>query len=91
MEVLLIRLMVSLVSLSGCLWHLSDISKIYFNYETNVNVNFEREIMVSIPGVTICINVSHTIREDYIKEKYTLLKEIPEESKVSQTNPFILS
>ena len=73
-EILLIRAIVCVISLSGCIWHLSDISNIYFSYETDVSVNFEREVMVQIPGVTICINSSLAVREDYFIKKQLQVK-----------------
>jgi len=69
-EILVIRTIVCLFSLSGCIWHLTDISSIYFSYETDVNVDFEREAMVQIPGVSICINSTLTAREDYLVHKF---------------------
>jgi hypothetical protein len=69
-EIIIIRAIVCLISLTGCIWHLTDISKIYFSYETDVNVDFEREVMVQIPGMTVCINASLAAREDYIISKY---------------------
>lgn len=56
---------VSIVSLFGCIWHLSDVSGIYFAYDTTINVNFEREIMVELPGITICTDVSWTFAKQY--------------------------
>lgn len=58
MEILLIRAIVFAVSLSGCFWHLIDVSRIYHSGETNVLVNFERDVMVPLPAVTICIDAS---------------------------------
>lgn len=69
-EIFVIRAIVCIMSMSGCIWHLTDISSIYFSYETDVNVDFEREVMVQIPGVTICINSSLTVREDYITSRF---------------------
>lgn len=61
---------VSIISLSGCLLHLTDVSSIYFSYETNVNVDFERENMVEIPGVTICTNSTFTLSNEFIDKNY---------------------
>lgn len=70
-EMIFIRAAVCLVSLTGCLWHLMDISNIYFSYATNVNVDFERNPVVEIPGVTICTNVSLAINQGYMRSKYS--------------------
>lgn len=69
-EALFIRIVVAVISLTGCLWHLADISGIYFRYETDVHVNFEREAMVQLPGVTVCLNSSLTVREDFIASRF---------------------
>lgn len=89
-EILLIRTVVSLISLFGCMWHLSDISRIYFSYETTVNVNFEQDSMVPIPGVTVCVNVSKTIREEYFYQRFPHLRGLTD-AKVFSEPSHILS
>ena len=69
--------LIFLISLVGCLWQLTDMSNIYFSYETNVNVKFERETMVQIPGITICTNLSLTVNEDYMLDRYPQLRRVP--------------
>lgn len=69
-EVFIIRMIIGLISFIGCVWHVSDVSGIYFSYETDVNVYFERETMVQIPGVTLCMNSSLLVREDYIVKRF---------------------
>lgn len=81
-EIIMIRAIVAIISLSGCIWHLADISTIYFSYETNVNVRFEHEVPVRVPGVTICTNASLTIREDYMLERYPQLRATLQDDKV---------
>ncbi|OTF75638.1 degenerin-like protein [Euroglyphus maynei] len=69
----------SLIAFLGCVWQLIDVSRIYFAYDTNVNVMFEREIKVEIPGVTICANLGMIANEDYLRENYrSRLESMPE-------------
>lgn len=82
-EIIFIRAFVAVISLLGCIWHLADISTIYFSYDTNVNVRFEHEVPVRVPGVTICTNASLTIREDYMAERYPQLRAALRDRQVS--------
>lgn len=56
--------------LLGCIWHVYDISSIYFSYSTTVSVKFEREVRVELPAVTICTNTSYVTRHDYMKRRF---------------------
>ncbi len=69
-EILIIRVVICLVSLAGCVWHVSDISQIYFSYKTNVNVRFEREVMIQMPAITLCTNTSFVARQQYLMQKF---------------------
>ena len=69
--------LIFLISLVGCLLQLTDVSSIYFAYDTTVNVNFENEIVVQIPGITICTNLSLTVNEDYMLDRYPQLRQVP--------------
>nr|XP_027199509.1 uncharacterized protein LOC113793650 [Dermatophagoides pteronyssinus] len=60
----------SLIAFLGCVWQLIDVSRIYFAYDTNVNVMFEREVKVEIPGITVCANLGMIANEDYLLEHY---------------------
>lgn len=69
----------SLIAFLGCVWQLIDVSRIYFAYDTNVNVMFIREIKVEIPGVTICANLGMIANETYLQEHYrSRLESMPE-------------
>lgn len=81
-EIISIRTFVAIVSLFGCIWQSVDISNIYFSYDTNVNVRFEHEVPVQVPGVTICANVRPMIREDYMIKRYPQLVDILKENQV---------
>ncbi|XP_046912658.2 uncharacterized protein LOC124493606 [Dermatophagoides farinae] len=61
----------SLLAVLGCVWQLIDVSRIYFAYDTNVNVMFERETAVEIPGVTICMDLFKVANEEYLEEHYS--------------------
>ena len=54
----------------GCVYQVLDISYLYFNYKTNVNVRLERESIVEIPALSICTNVTQTIKIDYLLERF---------------------
>ena len=45
-----------------------DISSIYFAYKTNVNVQFEREVKVQMPAVTICANTSYLTKPEFMNQ-----------------------
>ena len=69
-EVLIIRIVFCVISLMGCVWHVIDISHIYFSYETTVNVQFKREVVVEMPAITLCTNISYVTRYEYLKDRY---------------------
>ena len=47
-----------------------DISKLYFSYKTNVNIQFETEARVELPGVTLCTNTSYVIESEYLRQSF---------------------
>jgi hypothetical protein len=67
-----IYLLFCLILLAGCIWHVLGVSRLYFEYKTNVNVRFERERLVQMPAITICSNVTQTIRRDYLMKRFPL-------------------
>lgn len=69
----------SLLALFGCLCHLIAVSRIYFAYNTDMNVIFKRETKIDIPAITICSNISKMANEVYLLGKYsTKLKQMNE-------------
>ncbi|XP_027199513.2 uncharacterized protein LOC113793653 [Dermatophagoides pteronyssinus] len=61
----------SFIAVLGCAWQLIDVSRIYFAYDTNVNVMFERETKVEIPAITICMDLFKVANDEYIEENYS--------------------
>ena len=59
-----------LVLLIGCVYQVLDISYLYFQYKTNINVRLVKESVVEMPALTICTNVSQTIRSDYLMNRF---------------------
>src|SRR5689334_15382699 len=54
----------------GCVYQVLDISYLYFNYKTVVNVRLGRESIVEIPALSVCTNVSQIIKTDYLEERF---------------------
>ena len=69
-EKLVIRILFCLVSLMGCVWQVLDISGVYFAYETTVSVQFKREVIVEMPALTICTNISYAANTTYLRHRY---------------------
>lgn len=61
----------SLLALFGCFCHLIAVSRIYFAYNTNMNVIFERETKIDLPAITICTNITKLANENYLLKKYS--------------------
>ncbi|CAG2104717.1 unnamed protein product, partial [Medioppia subpectinata] len=65
-----VRAIVCLALLMGCIWHIVDISVIYFRYETTVSIVLDRAQLIELPAITICTNVSHVIDTEYLRHRY---------------------
>ncbi|CAG2103926.1 unnamed protein product [Medioppia subpectinata] len=67
---LVVRAIVCLALLIGCIWHIVNVSVIYFRYETTVSVVLEKAQVIELPSFTICTNVSYAIDADYLRHRY---------------------
>ncbi len=67
---LLFRIFFGIICISGCLFQISRISKIYFSYDTTTVVRYEFEKMVSLPGITICFKKEYILRKQNIIQKF---------------------
>ncbi|CAG2105146.1 unnamed protein product [Medioppia subpectinata] len=65
-----VRAIVCLALLIGCIWHIVDISVIYFRYETTVSTVLDIAQVVELPAITICTNVSYVVDADYLRYRY---------------------
>ncbi len=57
----LYRTIYILFCLTGCLWHISSISSVYLEYETDVNVVMNTNSLIYIPMITICYQLRNIL------------------------------
>ncbi|CAG2108183.1 unnamed protein product, partial [Medioppia subpectinata] len=67
---LVVRAIVCLALLIGCIWHIVNVSVIYFRYETTVSVVLKKAQVVELPSFTICTNISYAVDADYLRHRY---------------------
>jgi hypothetical protein len=66
----LFRIIFGIICISGCLFQIANISKIYFSYDTTTVVEYEFEKMVSLPAITICFKKEYILRKQNIIRKF---------------------
>jgi hypothetical protein len=63
----IVRYIFAAICLAGCLFQIYKISAIYFLYETSTDVRFDNEVIISLPGLTICASKHYFVREEILK------------------------
>lgn len=56
--------------LSGCMFQIYETSKIYFSYETTTKLEYDNEVKISLPAITICGLKQFYIRPEYMRQIY---------------------
>ena len=59
------RYIFSVFCLIGCFYQVYCICEIYLSYETSTDVRYEKEISVSLPGITTCSSKSYFINDKF--------------------------
>ncbi|CAG2103925.1 unnamed protein product [Medioppia subpectinata] len=78
------RAIVCLALLIGCIWHIVDISVIYFRYETTVSTVLETAQVIELPAITLCTRVHYVTDWEYLRRRYpndTALANITDQNK----------
>src|SRR6266496_2300058 len=58
----LLHILFCMFCLCCCLWHISSVCKLYFNYETTVTVTFGEQNEMELPATTVCIPHMYAVR-----------------------------
>ncbi len=54
--------------MTGCLFQIYKISKIYFLYETVTEVRYGSEDNISLPAITVCTSKLFFVKQEYLSK-----------------------
>jgi hypothetical protein len=63
----IVRYILAGICLTGCLFQIYRISAIYFLFETTNDVRFDKEVIISLPALTIYASKHYFVRQEIFK------------------------
>jgi hypothetical protein len=64
----IIRFIFAAICVTGCLFQIYKMSKIYFLYETVTEVRYGTEDNISLTAITVCASKLFFVKEEYLSK-----------------------
>ncbi|XP_015789667.1 uncharacterized protein LOC107366554 [Tetranychus urticae] len=70
----------------GLVWQVSSISKVYFNYETQVDISIGVSTKIAMPGLTVCLEIDQLSFGNATRQDIEIAAQFLSQSSVSSLN-----
>src|SRR6266487_4422975 len=63
------NIIITIICSIGCIWHIYDISEVYFSFPTTTSVEIVKPEMYELPSVTFCLRLHQLFSRRKLKER----------------------